>query len=171
MFIIWLITIGWAVFNVMIGEKGSLVLGALPLLALLGFTTWRWSKKLGKQHEVLEKSGLAHGTGYDHSEKYTAIAINPELRTLTLGDGESVKTYAYEDVRSWEARSEKGALVYGGGMAGAAATLANAKRAQDNTGFFVTVRDIDNPIWRIAMKNDKDQARWMELLRQQINDR
>ena len=36
--------------------------------------------------------------------------------------------------------------------------------------FFVTVRDIDNPKWRIAMSDSNTQARWMEILRQSINE-
>jgi hypothetical protein len=43
--------------------------------------------------------------------------------------------------------------------------------AAANTGFFVTVRDVDNPKWRIEMRDEATQARWMEILRQEINER
>jgi hypothetical protein len=43
--------------------------------------------------------------------------------------------------------------------------------AAARSGFFVEVRDIDHPRWRIAMKDEAQQARWMEILRQEIKER
>jgi hypothetical protein len=43
--------------------------------------------------------------------------------------------------------------------------------AAANTGFFVAVRDVDNPIWRVEMTDAGREARWMEILRQEINQR
>jgi hypothetical protein len=36
---------------------------------------------------------------------------------------------------------------------------------------FVTVRDIDNPVWRISMFEADDRARWSEILRQHVDER
>ena len=45
-----------------------------------------------------------------------------------------------------------------------------AKQASANTGLFVLVKDVENPRWRIAMKDEGTQARWMEILRQEVNE-
>lgn len=48
--------------------------------------------------------------------------------------------------------------------------LAKAK-ADAASGFFVTVKDIDDPRWHLQMIKERDQARWMEIFRQEINEK
>ena len=63
----------------------------------------------------------------------------------------------------------------GGGLAGGlvagAASLGAAARAAAETGFFVKVRDVDNPEWRVSMDQKADRDRWSEILEQEINER
>lgn len=59
------------------------------------------------------------------------------------------KIYLFSDVREWETRNGLG----------------------KNSGLYVSVKDVDHPKWRIEMKDDGIQARWMEILRQEINER
>lgn len=149
---------------------------ALAPLALLFWAKLQTAKANNAGHTaILKESGVAQGLGFDHTEGGTGIAINKEAQTLTLHAGGHSKTYAYADVRNWESVKERAGEVVGvAGFAGIAALASNSrakKEAEANTGFFVTVRDVDNPIWRIEMKDKGMQARWMEILRQEINER
>lgn len=52
------------------------------------------------------------------------------------------------------------------GIAAAGHNARNARRNRKESGLFISVRDIDRPEWRIDMPNEKNQKRWMEILRQ-----
>jgi len=62
--------------------------------------------------------------------------------------------------------------VVGVGLAAGTAALGANVRAERaaaaNTGLFVTVKDVENPKWRIEMRDDGIQARWMEILTQDL---
>lgn len=98
----------------------------------------------GHHSKMLADAGVAQGSDFEFSELGQGIAINSQARTLTLRSDAMWKTYPYGDVREWGTE------------------LAN---------FFVTVRDIANPKWYVSMNNRAIQSRWMEILRQQINDK
>lgn len=80
----------------------------------------------------------------------------------------------FADVREWETRKERAGQFVGVGVRGSLAAVgasAQAEReAKANSGLFVTVKDIESPKWRIAMKDEVIQARWMEILRQEVNE-
>ncbi len=65
-------------------------------------------------------------------------------------------------------------MIVGGNLASATAALganlAAERDAKARTGLFVEVRDVDRPRWRVAMRNEAMQARWREILDQQINE-
>jgi Domain of unknown function (DUF4755) len=125
---------------------------------------------------VLANAGLAVDSQWIHMENDSGIAINSAARTLTLAAGGNIKTYALSDIREWSSNlATAGQMNVGGaGFAGAlsagAANIAAGARADAATGFFVTVRDIQHPAWRIQMTRAPDQARWMEILEQAINE-
>ncbi|WP_295991966.1 DUF4755 domain-containing protein [Rugamonas sp.] len=128
---------------------------------------------------MLNAAGVAPNSGCDHAEQDSGIAVNIRARTLTLLSKGKWKTYPFSDIRQWATNKSTAGeqIVVGGGalgfaaMAGAAsANAAAAERAEMASGFFVTVRDIENPKWRVAMRSLATQDRWMEILTQAINE-
>lgn len=115
--------------------------------------------------------------GYKYSFRggSSAIAICPERKLLKLKEGRNEKEYGFADVRNWEANQQTGGMAIGGGnlnsaMAASSHNFGVAMANKRASGLFVTVKDIDNPVWRINMLDKKDQQRWMEILRQTINE-
>lgn len=147
------------------------LMGWAPTVPLVWFSIHRASKREAAHKAMLQEAGVAQGSGFDHAEADTGIAINKQAKTLSLLIGGFHKTYPYSDIREWQATKETPGVVVGGTLAAAGAAAAMAAQAAANTGFFVTVRDVDNPKWRIAMKDVAMQARWMELMRQEVNER
>jgi len=115
------------------------------------------------------------GSSFEHVEVGTAIVLNPATRRLALAQGANAKVYEYADIRAWDARKESSSGTVGIGVAGTIAAgsqnVAASKQADLNTGLFMTMRDIENPTWRISMFEASDRARWSEILRQQVNER
>ncbi len=157
-----------------IEKLGGLAVGWAPLAGLIWFYVRRASSR-GKAHgRMLEAAGVAPGAGWDHAEDGAGIAINKASRMVALMSDGRFKVYPYGQVRSWESRSERAGGVVGVGVAaGVAAAGANARLAREaeaNTGLFVEVRDIEFPVWRVAMNRETTRNRWMEILRQEINE-
>lgn len=148
----------------------SLVLAWAPLGVLLWFQSKQANKRGAAHDELLAKAGIARGTGFDHTEDGTCIAINRQSKTLVLISRSAAKTYAYADVREWDARSERPGAIVGNSLQAVAMAASLERQAKLNTGFYVTVRDVDHPQWRVAMKAEKQRLRWMEILRQEINE-
>lgn len=184
---LYFITIPWALFVGGLGLIGLFSNVDVPKLVSLiflavGFGPFFWVRRnRGKMAEanaahaaMLASAGVAPGAGLDHSEDGSGVAVNRQAGTLSLRMGEKWKTYPFADVRGWETNKEKaGEIVAAGVSASFVAMTANIRAsnaAAAASGLFVTVRDIDNPKWRVAMSNANTQARWMEILRQSINE-
>lgn len=177
-FLLWTGAILWGLFCSfgIFGAKGGesfvfFLVGWAPTGLLVWFSIHRASKREAAHKAMLQEAGVAQGSGFDHAEADTGIAINKQAKTLTLLIGGFWKTYPYTDIREWEAIKETPGVVVGGNLAAVSAEAAMRRQAAANTGFFVTVKDVDNPKWRIAMKDNAMQARWMELMRQEVNER
>lgn len=184
---LYFITLPWAFF---IGGTGvfSFMNGGLPKLMCLvmivvGFgplfmqrrSAGRAKGRANAAHAaMLASAGVAPGAGYEHALGDTAIAINTKARTLSLRVGEKWKTYPFADIREWRVSKHTAGQVVAGNVTGAMAALGpNIRASRDAdaaTGLFVTVRDIDNPQWRIAMYDVATQAKWMEILQQSVNE-
>ena len=154
----------------------AVAIGSTPLIILRKNNRREISRRNGMRDAMLTAAGLPPGTKWEHTEGNTGLAINLESRQLTLVARDLIKTYALTDVRGWTARLVKPgqSAVVGGGLAGGvlmgANNIAEGMRADDATGLFVTVRDIDHPVWRVQMTDEKKQAQWMEILEQVINE-
>ncbi|WP_295991963.1 DUF4755 domain-containing protein [Rugamonas sp.] len=149
---------------------------------------WRLPTRMGKSEsearsieawarrhaEMLDAGGVASGRGLDHSEDGTGIALNPKERlVLLLADG-AYKSYDYEDVLDWRDREARAEMLAGGGLSAAwvneSASAVVADCADELSSLFVSVRDREIPMWRISMRDKMDRERWMEILREQINN-
>lgn len=133
------------------------------------------SGRRARHAKIMREAGVALGQGLDHEELGTGIGLNPRARTVTMWMGDLCRTYAYDELREWRAskvRSAGGAVGYGlaGTVAAGAANIDAGRKADAATGFFVYTRDLQHAMWRISMHSEQDQARWMEIFRQHLND-
>ena len=115
-------------------------------------------------------SELIDGSKYSFIGEQTGIAVSPELKLIKLKERNNIKEYPFSDVRDWKVNLLSGGNAIGSGVAVASHNFANGRKNRLGGGLFVTVRDIDNPEWRIAILNRKEQNRWMEILTQLINE-
>lgn len=163
------------------GTLANISLGALiPLVGATVFMVLRalWAALTAPAAEA-QALAATEGLPYRHFHAVTGIAVDPARRQLHLLEGRTYKTYGFQDVRSWEGIVVKpgGTVMVGGGLvqtAGVAShDIQRALAAERESGFFVEVRDAETPRWRIAFPKrgrDKALARWMEILRQAINE-
>jgi len=158
--LLWCVTAGWALLwgaaiagGAFSRDDNMLVIflmGFGPVGLQLWFVLHRASKRDAARAAMLAEAGVSPSSGFDYTEKGTGIAINTQARTLTLLDGGFWKTYLLSDVREWKCQK---------------------RQDPGENGLFLFVKDIERPNWRIDMKEVRTQARWMELLQQQINER
>ena len=85
------------------------------------------------------------------------------------------KSYAFDDVRSWETNLSTGGEIIGQGFLIDNANRKQHKNNEKNTGLFVKVRDVDKPVWHIKFSRYEEeektrQARWFEILSQTFNE-
>ena len=153
-----------------------LLVGLVPLALMI----WAGQKRRAGWGEVharmLAEAGVPAGGGYEHGEEDSDIAVNRQARTVTLLHAGRWKTYPFSDVRAWKGYKVRPgqAVAVGGNLSSHVAAMGAEARAKQeaaaDTGLFVEVRDIEHPKWRAAMKEERAQLRWIELLRQEINE-
>ncbi len=171
---------GGGIFAMVVASRGDgggafvvLVVGFLPL----GLMFWAQQARKARWARVhagmLAELGIGPGD-YEHCEDDSGIAVNRKARTVTLSVGGRWKTYPFSDVRGWSTNVAKAGAIIGANLTMATAALgANLeaeREAKARTGLFVEVRDVDRAKWRVAMKDERQQARWMEILQQEINE-
>jgi len=166
------------------GHDGPGPIGGLLFVAVgaapLGLLFWLGQQRRAGWAEVharmLAEAGVAAGSGYEHAEDDSGIAVNRQARTVTLLNAGQWKTYPFADVRAWKGYKVRPGqtLAVGGNLSSHVAAMGAEARAKQeaaaDTGLFVEVRDVDHPRWRVAMKDERAQLRWIELLRQEINE-
>ena len=115
-------------------------------------------------------NAFSEGYKYSFSNSGTGIALSPEQKIIKLKDKRNVKEYPFSDVRKWSTNISTGGHFMGGGVQVAAHNVRTNRKNKVESGLFIQVKDIDNPEWRVAMMNKKEQDRWMEILQQTINE-
>lgn len=134
------------------------------------------AKAMKVKSEASSQSGIPVDSRFFHWEGDTGLALNESRQTITVAVGPNVKTYKFNEIRDWSVRSETAGQVVpiGGGVAGGiaagAASIGAGIRADANTGLFLSVKDIENPTWRISMMDKKTREVWFEILTQAINE-
>lgn len=136
-------------------------------LALIAWGIWLlWrARQPGNDPWLADKSGCQYKWAFDG----TGLALDTASRTLHLKSREAQKSYPFDDVRAWRANVQTGGEIYNGS---AGTNFGIHLRNKAESGFFVTVRDIEHPQWRIAFPYNKkmevELQRWMEIFRQQV---
>ncbi|MBN8921880.1 MAG: hypothetical protein BGP10_14545 [Rhodanobacter sp. 68-29] len=143
-----------------------------PLVPLAGLVLIVWGiVSISKGREGSTRDTTFAGAAHSFVSKNTGIGIYPDKRTLLLKQGARKKEYSFADVREWEVNLQTGGHLIGNvGMAGVAHNVRTIRENRNASGLFVKVRDIETPVWRINMLLKDDQQRWMEILRQLINE-
>lgn len=149
-------------------------------VAMIGLGAWLfWKAITGMKNRSASKrewSDLVANTQYKHFQDHSGIAIDTNAKVVYLKHPSQIKSYPFTDIRSWRYNLATGGHVktYGaiGGIAAAQASAENLRVMRENkasSGFYVTVKDIENPEWRAAMGSEKDMKKWMEIFEQNVN--
>lgn len=134
-------------------------------------------RKWSKTHDASVQEAL-DGATYKHVFKDWAIALDAPAQKLFLRskfNGKPVsKTYSFSDIREWRRNITTGGNVVGTGAQVVGHNVAQAMMNEQESGFFVSVRDIEYPEWRIAFapnnKRDMELKRWMEIFSQYVKN-
>lgn len=147
------------------------ILISLPLM-WVGWHVFDYPTAKRLKIEAKIKSALEFTSAdYAHVYSDTGIAVNNTNQSIFLVVGEHRKLYNYEDVRGWR-------YVYADDDGGSGASMAYQMGVQDRnaeeSGLFVQVKDVNMPEWHIKFaynaETKKELKRWMEILRQSINN-
>ncbi|MCK3657522.1 hypothetical protein A4G18_01995 [Pasteurellaceae bacterium Pebbles2] len=119
--------------------------------------------------------GIYHHYLEDGQKKFE-IKIDDNQKTIYLADGNNAKTYSYNDIREWSYRVNTQTAIarMTGGVSAGLENLATAsqleRNAWDNNGFFITVNDLQNPIWHIKFwgegRVNRDNKFWTSVHKQ-----
>lgn len=103
---------------------------------------------------------------YFYENGRTGIAISSDLQKIALSEGDHQKVYDIEQIRGHKTSLIKPDQIFGRhiGMAAHVHNFTTGIKAIKQSGLFVEVKDIDNPVWRIKMFRRADQQRWHEIL-------
>ena len=100
----------------------------------------------------------------------SGISINIPQRKILVGRGTVSKIYDFGDVREWSTERAEAERLVGFNLGGAASmqvgahNLGAAIKANERSGIFIRVKDIDHPVWQISLTNQADLDRWTEIL-------
>ncbi|WP_286162412.1 DUF4755 domain-containing protein [Methylobacillus flagellatus] len=150
-------------------------------LGVGGWLIWQPFANLLKQSKKKEEwSGLVGDCKYQHYHQSTGIAVNLSTRQIYLLDGDDFKKYDFSDVREWTYNLLTGGTsISNRTLAEGAHNHRQNKANEAGSGFFVKVKDIDRPEWRVAFpyspnnnkKTELELKRWMEIFQQNINEK
>ncbi|MCI2077157.1 MAG: DUF4755 domain-containing protein [Acetobacter peroxydans] len=97
----------------------------------------------------------------------TFIAFNGYDFFMTNRQGQMVK-FNWEDVRQWSNGTQTGGTFVNASL-DLAAQAHNIEQNGENakaSGFFVTIRDVNQPKWQFTTRDEALQNKWMEIFRQ-----
>lgn len=157
MIMFWLIVTAWVLgagFGAMVSLGEGQLTQAIFLAAFAYFPIavikYRSRTRLRNTDERLRdlKRSLGDGEALAlHVEKDTGIFVDNVSRKIGVVAGGESRIYDYGEVRSWATRA-----------------------MPDDWRFVVGVRDTQNPMWHIRMRDFRQRDRWMEILEQEINE-
>ena len=184
--LMWLVALfGLASPNQKFSSAFILFLMGAPFIASGFYLFKRLATKMLAKESILNELPEIMNADYKHVIGDSAIALNKSTQTLFLANGSTRKTYSFQDVRNWNyavlaggaslgGRFEKGVVGQIQAFTTAKEYVRNAKNIAAGSGLFIEVKDIDHPKWRIefARSNlmEAELLRWMEILRQNINE-
>lgn len=171
-------------------QSNSFLLGMIVFLGLSGSSIFLYVKAIKRINNSVGRinmdSWLTSVSSYPDQYAWdgSGIAINPrsnEIRLAMHMNGELIdRTYPLEDIREYSYEMPGSIVVVGNaGAQGLGTMVGSGIKAIENTGLYLTVKDINYPKWFIKFKtlNVKDKkteqelASWMEILRQAFEEK
>ena len=134
-----------------------------------------WKKNQTKQQQNDPWWLARKDCQFRHFFKGTGVALDTANRVIFLKNKSLEKSYSFDDIRNFKYNVSSGGQIIGGkGLQAAAYNIRVIKENDANSGLFITIRDIDNPQWKIAFpyngKIESELLRWMEIFRQYVNN-
>ncbi|MGA2886766.1 MAG: DUF4755 domain-containing protein [Terracidiphilus sp.] len=117
-------------------------------------------------------AALPAGTRFRYFSESTGIAIDEINRVLILQSGTFTARYDFKAIRSVEWHLHEGGKVVAPGAGvrasfeAGAHNIANLVENEDHSGLFVTVSDLERPIWQVRMTSEKELRHWNAILSQ-----
>lgn len=150
----------------------------VPLIALAAWLYFKKNKSEASLSATSDLKQLISGFNYNHLYKNSGIAIDSFKREIHLISAGEHKVYPFSKIRDWETNIASGGLTRYAPTAAYAvlATADNLRQQRENkanTGLFVNMKDVDHPKWHIEFDPkdvQRELERWMEILRQEVND-
>lgn len=106
---------------------------------------------------------------YAHIFHEYGIAIDPKSKKIYLKDDNIEKAYDFQDVREWRFNLIEPGIDFGQNQRAVFNNLHSQKRAKNDSGFFIAMKDIENPEWKIRFPHndqlEKELKKWMEIFR------
>lgn len=157
----------------------------IPICAILFFTALgSYILKLSNQATVDNFNDDNDGC-YSHTLLNSSMKLDSNKRLIFLKDGNNEKTYSFDDLKEWKYNISHGVEIEDAGLSITAKNINNVRMAKNRneTGFFISVRDIQNPEWHIrffpkegSFKSQqglnnlrKQMNQWMEVFDQIVN--
>lgn len=137
-------------------------------LIIVGVSALSSNKKKLSSTRVLglAKDLFGEEVSYWYDKFNTGIVIDKNHEKVLLVEGEKSQVFNISQIRSYE---KKKCDIYIPTVNGINANIARCKAYADarrQTGLFITVSDVEHPVWRISMQDENDQQRWYEILTQ-----
>lgn len=158
----------------------------MPVSAILIFTALNSSTLRTSNKATVDNFNDNNDGCYSHTLFHSSMYIDSRKQKITLRDGSNEKTYSFDDIKSWRYNISHGNAIEGAGLSLTAANINNMRMAENRaeTGFFIKVRDIQNPEWQIhffpkegsfksrkGIKDlEKQMNQWMEVFDQIVNE-
>lgn len=151
----------------------GIVVSLIPWLFWIGLILVAWGGwKIWKDRNPENDPWLKEKENCEFKWAYggTGLALDTATRTLHLKSKTTQKSYPFDDIREWKYNVSTGGEVINGSV-GINAGIHLKNKAE--SGFFVMMRDIEHPQWRIAFPYNKrmegELMKWMEIFRQHVN--
>ncbi|RLM18075.1 hypothetical protein BIY29_18700 [Brenneria alni] len=158
----------------------------MPVSGILFFTALSsYALKLSNKATVDNFNDGNDGC-YSHTLLNSSMKLDSKERLIFLKDGNNEKTYSFDDIKEWKYNISHGNEIEGAGLSLNAANINNMRMFKNRaeTGFFISMRDIQNPEWQIqffpkegsfkSQKGLKDLQKqmnqWMEVFDQVVNE-
>lgn len=146
---------------------------ALVFLVTSAFGWYLYTRpKVSRLKKEAKIKSLSEFSGVDYSHVFadTGIALSKAASTVFLISGDKKKLYSFEDIRKWRYVFKDGGVSSDDSLARRGGIEA---RNASESGFFVQVKDIDNPEWHIKFDynnhTETELKRWMEIFNQIVN--
>lgn len=128
-----------------------------------------FKKKKASKNDEKSFNELVGTAKYSVYQNNSGIAIRAD-GSIVLSENGVSKSYSADDIREFSTNFTPVTYAGGTGLAGTAQQLAQNARSKAETGLFIMVKDVDQPKWHIKIYSEKELARWMEILRQEVSD-